>query len=49
MKLVFYVIYMLGLILLTIGIFLSLVTESCYNKTPTDFFNSKVCTTLVRK
>lgn len=49
MRVAFYICYISGLFLLIIGILLSLAMESCYDKTPTDFFNSKVCTTLVRK
>lgn len=43
LKILFYDLIILGLLLLAFGIYYSLKAEQCYYKTPSEFSNDKFC------
>lgn len=43
MRKLFYVLFILGTLMVLTGIVISLIEEGCYNKTPNEFYESKVC------
>jgi multisubunit Na+/H+ antiporter MnhG subunit len=48
-KKVYYTLVILGIVFLIIGIIASLKMEDCYNKTPKEFFESRVCKWLIKE
>lgn len=47
MKKLFYILVILGIIMVATGITLDIIKETCYCKSPRDFFESKICQWLV--
>lgn len=38
-----YLLVLFGIVLLVIGIAYSLIQEDCYNKTPQEYYESRIC------